>query len=233
SPEQILKFLLSDAALEVCRPEDELEDVSKRGKDITTYVQLLSPFEELLCAVALSRPISHRLGLRTIYTIFNPPYEFKDADTIKAASAEKIHQALDDARMQHKGKTTEEIELVAEVVANSDSHNDLEKIRQQSKGAVEEVLRSSIKGLGKTGLDIFYRRIQWLWDETFALVDARTQDSLEKLGLPKKPKEIVELIEGLSRYKTDSLQRLLTLTVDQKAYDICSSLKRFRSTCML
>lgn len=198
SPEQILRFLLSEAALEVCRPEDELEDLSKRGKDITTYAQLLSPFEELLCAVVLSRPISHRLGLRTIRTILNSPYELKDADIIKAAGAERIHQALDDARTQHKGKTTEEIGLIAEAVANNDWQNDLERIREQNNNAVDEereVLRSSIKGLGKTGLDIFYRRIQWLWHEAFPFVDARTQGSLEKLGLPNKPKEIVELIE--------------------------------------
>lgn len=198
SPKQVLEFLLSDAAVEICRPKDELEDLLERGKDIKTYAQLLSPFEELVCAVVLSRPISHRLGLRTIRTILNPPYEFKDADTIKAAGAEKIHHALDDAHTQHKGKTTEEIELIAEAVMNNDWHNDLEKIRKQTKNAVDEereVLRSSIKGLGKTGLDIFYRRIQWLWDEAYPFIDARTQDSLEKLGLPNKPEEVVKLIE--------------------------------------
>ena len=198
SPEQVLKFLLSDAALDVCRPEDEAEYVSEHGKETTTYAQLLSPFEELLCAVVLSRPISHRLGLRTIRTILNPPYEFRDADTIKSAGAGKIHQALDDARTQHKGKTTEEIELIAEAVTNNDWHDDLEKIRKQTKNAVDEereVLRKSIKGLGKTGLNIFYRRVQWLWDEAYPFIDARTQDSLEKLGLPKQADELVEFIE--------------------------------------
>lgn len=199
SPEQILAFLLSDKALEVCRPEDELEDLSKRGKDTATYAQSLSPFEELLCAVILSRPISHRLGLRTIRTILNPPYEFRDADTIKAAGAEKVHRALDDARTQHKGKTTEEIELIAKAVIDNDWSNDLSKIREQTKNAVEEereILRSSIKGLGKTGLDIFYRRIQWLWDEAFPFVDVRTQASLEKLGLPSMAEELLEFVEG-------------------------------------
>ncbi|KAJ4987569.1 endonuclease iii-like protein [Stagonosporopsis vannaccii] len=198
TPEKVLQFLLSDAALEVCRPADELEDLSKRGKDITTYAQLLSPFEELLCAVVLSRPISHRLGLRTIRTILNPPYKFTDVETIKAAGAENIHQALDDARTQHKGKTTEEIELIAEVVANNDWHNDLQKLREQTQNTVQEereVLQSSIKGLGKTGLDIFYRRIQWLWTEAFPFVDVRTQDSLGKLGLPKKADEVVALLK--------------------------------------
>lgn len=198
SPEQILRFLLSDAAVDMCRPKDELEDLEKRGRDIKTYAQLLSPFEELLCAVVLSRPISHRLGLRTIRTILNPPWEFTDAETIEAAGAEKIYKSLDDARTQHRGKTTEEIEAIAEAVKNNDWHNDLEKLRKQANNKVEEerkVLQSSIKGLGKTGLNILYRRIQWLWEEGYPFIDARTQDSLEKLGLPKEPDELVEMIK--------------------------------------
>ncbi|KAF3036360.1 hypothetical protein E8E11_001777 [Didymella keratinophila] len=196
-PEQVLKFLLSDAAADMCRPKDESEDLEKRGKDIKTYAQLLSPFEELVCAVVLSRPISHRLGLRTIRTILNPPWEFTDAKSIKAAGAEKIYKSLDDARTQHRGKTTEEIEAIAEAVKDNDWHNDLEKLRKQAKhkvGEERDVLQSSIKGLGKTGLNIFYRRIQWLWEEAYPFIDARTQDSLEKMGLPKEPEKVVQLV---------------------------------------
>lgn len=199
SSEQILKFLFSGAAADMCRPEDELEDLGKRGKDVKTYAQLLSPFEELICAVVLSRPISHRLGLRTIRTILNPPWEFTDVDTIKAAGAEKIYKSLDDARTQHRGKTTEEIEAIAEAVKDNDWHHDLKKLREQAQNKVageRDMLQSSIKGLGKTGLDIFYRRIQWLWEEAYPFVDARTQDSLVKLGLPKEPAECLKLIEN-------------------------------------
>lgn len=199
TPVQCLKFLLSDDVLDICRPDEEVEaTASKEGKDLVSYSQLLSPFEELLCAVILSRPISHRLGLRTIRTILNPPYQFSNPVAIKTAGAVKVRQALDDAHTQHKGKTTEEIDLLAEAVTNNDWHNDLERIRKQSKGSVEaerELLRRSVKGLGKTGLDIFYRRIQWLWDEAFPFVDARTLSSLEKLGLPKRPESIMKMIE--------------------------------------
>ncbi|KAH7394399.1 hypothetical protein BKA66DRAFT_410594 [Pyrenochaeta sp. MPI-SDFR-AT-0127] len=198
SPVQVLKFLLSDAALQVCRPEDEVEDVQERGKDVVTYSQLLSPFEELLCAVVLSRPISHRLGLRTIRTVLSPPYAFRNPVAIKTAGSKKVLQALQDARTQHKDKTAEEIELIADAVSNNNWHNDLGKIRKQTKGAVEserELLRRSIKGLGKTGLDIFYRRIQWLWTEAYPFVDSRTHVALEKLGLPKRPEGIVRMIE--------------------------------------
>ncbi|KAL6705977.1 hypothetical protein ACN47E_006256 [Coniothyrium glycines] len=198
SPVQVLKFLLSDAALDVCRPTDEIEATSTDNKDLVTYSQLLTPFEELLCAVVLSRPISHRLGLRTIRTILNPPYEFRTPVAIKTAGAQKVRRALDDAHTQHKDKTADEIDLLADAVSHNDWHNDLGRLRKQSKGSVEaerEVLRRSIKGLGKTGLDIFYRRIQWLWEEAFPFVDSRTLASLQKLGLSKRPEGLVKMIE--------------------------------------
>lgn len=194
---QIIKFLLSDAALEICRPEDENKDVKERGS-ITTYSELLTPFEELLCAVILSRQIPHNLSLRTIRTVLSPPYGFRSPVAIKTAGAQKIRQSLWDGRTPHKGKTAEEINAIAEALSSNNWHNDLSKIRKQNKGSVEaerEVLRRSIKGLGKAGLETFYRRIQWQWEEAYPFVDSRTQTSLEKLGLPKRPESIVKMIE--------------------------------------
>lgn len=107
-----------------------------------------------------------------------PPDGIKDADTVKYAGAESIHQTLDDARTQHKGRIIEETKLITVAVANNDWHNDLGKIRKWTTGAVgeeRELFRPSIKGLGRSGLDIFHRRIQWLWDEAFVFVGARTQ----------------------------------------------------------
>ena len=58
----------------------------------------------------------------------DPPYEFKDADTIKSAGEDKINQDLNDTRNQHKGKTTEEPELIFETIAHKDWYDDVEKI---------------------------------------------------------------------------------------------------------
>lgn len=100
SQQQILNFLLSPDATELCRPDDEIEDVKGRG-DIQTYSsQGFNPFEELLCAVILSRPISHRLGLRTIRTILNEPYKFSTPQAVIDAGSEKTRQALWDAHTQ-------------------------------------------------------------------------------------------------------------------------------------
>lgn len=197
SPTQVVKFLLSDAALDICRPEDEVSDVNDRG-DIITYSSLLTPFEELLCAVILSRPISHRLGLRTIRTLLNPPYSFRDPVAIKMAGQKKVREALESAHTQHKDKTAEEITLLANAVSDNNWHNDLRHLRAQAKNAVEaerEKLQKSVKGLGKTGLDIFYRRVQWQWEEAYPFIDPRTQQAFEEMGLPRRAEGVQKMIE--------------------------------------
>lgn len=57
------------------------------------------------------------------------------------------------------------------------------------------MLKSRIKGVGKTGLDIFRRRIQAQWPEAYPFVDQRTLSGLQKLGLPGSAEELQKLIE--------------------------------------
>jgi hypothetical protein len=49
--------------------------------------------------------------------------------------------------------------------------------------------------LGRTGLDIFYRRVQWQWDEAYASVDTRALRVLGKLDMPKRAEGIAKMIE--------------------------------------
>ena len=120
---QLLNFMLSPPAEELCRPDDESEAIQSR-KSLRTYSSsVLNPFEELLCAVVLSRPISHRLGLRTIRTILNETYNFTSAKAIKEAGFDKVHEAIWEAKTQHKQKTADEISTVAKMVIEKYSSN--------------------------------------------------------------------------------------------------------------
>jgi len=198
SPTQILKYLFSDAGLESSRSEHENRHARTLGTCTTTYSQLLTPFEELLCAVVLSRAIPRDLGLQVIRTVLNAPYNFSSSVAIKIAGPDKVKQAFRHARSQNTGKIADEIDIIAEAVSNNNWHNDLARLRRLGKGSVEaerEVLRRSIKGMGKTGLDIFYRRVQWQWEEIFPYISPRTLSSLEKLGLPKRPESLLKMIE--------------------------------------
>lgn len=133
---KLVNYLLSPASLDSCRPKDETEDVKNRGDNLRTYSSsTFTPFEELMCAVILSRPISHALGLRTIRTIFNDPYSLTTPIKIKNGGFESMIKAVNEARTQHRQKTAEELVLLADAVIDhlGDSEEDvnLEKVRRE------------------------------------------------------------------------------------------------------
>ena len=200
---KMLQFLLSPSSLNLCCPKEDIEDLESRGPEFRTYgTSAFTPFEELVCAVILSRPIGHMLGLRSIRTIFNPPYEFTTPKQIREAGNEGCRQALDAARTQHRQKTAEELVLLAEAVVNGlgrgDEDVNLERVREEVGHDHEkerQMLRKNVKGLGKTGLDIFGRRIQGVWPEFYPFVDQRTLVAVQKLGLPGSAEKLRNLLD--------------------------------------
>ena len=204
SEEQLMNYLLSKDAEELCRPDEESQDIKNRGNIRTYSGTVMNLFEELLCAAILSRPISHRLGLRSIRTILNEPYNFTSARFVKNAGSKKHHQAFWDARTQHKQKSAEEVGQIADVVlekftAKGDKEGtQLQKALDDNGGDVDKALDSikeSIKGVGPTGIKIFLRRVQWLWQAGYPYVDDRTQLSLRKLGLPVEPEDLENAVD--------------------------------------
>lgn len=143
-PLKTLQFLLSPASLDHCRPKDEITDLASRGSDIATYSSsIFTPFEELVCAVILSRPISHALGLRSIRTLFNAPFNFKTPKSLREAGAEGRRKALDEAKTQHKQKTAEELgglaDVVIEKIWDGDGNVGLERVRKEAGEDVNKV----------------------------------------------------------------------------------------------
>ena len=57
------------------------------------------------------------------------------------------------------------------------------------------MLKQNVKGLGKTGLDIFARRIQGLWAEAYPFADQKSISALETFGLPRDPQELKNLLD--------------------------------------
>ena len=144
-PVRLINYLLSPNSLDSCRPKDEIEDVKNRESDVRTYSSsTFSPFEELMCAVILSRPISHGLGLRSIRTLFNEPYHFTTPKRIREAGFEPVRKALDEARTQHRQKTAEELVLLADAVVehlgDGDEDVSLERVRRECDHDWEKVL---------------------------------------------------------------------------------------------
>lgn len=213
-PIKILNFLLSPSSLDLCRPKDEIDDLKSRPAGTRTYSSSkFTPFEELICALVLSRPIGHMLGLRSIRTIFNAPYDLTTPRKIREAGKEGCREALDNARTQHRQKTAEELVLLTNTVNEHLGHGgddvSLERVRAESDHDAEkerEMLKKNVKGLGKTGLDIFGRRIQGVWSEFYPFIDERTLAAIDMLGLPKSAEGLRDLMnEHWSELEIDDI----------------------------
>lgn len=207
SSEQLLKYLLSPEAIRQCRTADEAKAL-KEAKDnaLRTYTDgsPLNPFEELMAAVILSRPISHSLGHRSIRTVLNDPYSFSSAKAIKDAGKDKCIEAMYAAHTQHKDKTAIELFGLANVILDEFSGSSdkdgsslagIRKAADNDADREHDLIKEKVKGVGKTALDIFFRRVQWLWDEGFPFIDGRTQDAVRELGLPTDADDLVKLID--------------------------------------
>lgn len=149
-PAKMIQFLLSSNSIDLCRPKDEIEDLKNRG-DIRTYSSsAFSPFEELVCALILSRPISHALGLRSIRTIFNDPYNFTTPKALREAGSEGRRKALDVARTQHRQKTADELGLLAdqavETIGDGEDDVSLEKVRRDGDHDAQKVINLNVLG---------------------------------------------------------------------------------------
>ena len=105
-----------------------------------------------------------------------------------------MHQALWDARTQHKAKTAGEVGGLAGVAlerfcAAEDDEDGihLKRALEEGENDIEQTLdfiKANVKGLGKTGLEIFRRRVQAAWPAAFPFVDERGARSLKAVGLP-------------------------------------------------
>ena len=99
---------------------------------------------------------------------------------------------------------------VADHIGNGEDDVTLETVEEEFSrdlGKGREMLKKNIKGLGKTGLDIFTRRIQADWIRVHPFADEKSLGALEKLGLPNSAKGLRDLItENWATMKADDIK---------------------------
>ncbi|CZR50376.1 uncharacterized protein PAC_00248 [Phialocephala subalpina] len=227
--QKIISFLLSDAALAFCQ---NAENASSSGKGY--FSAGLAPFEHLLCAIILSKPLSHNLGQRTIATVLNEPYAWKNANDVLEAGKKSDEAYRKDSE---GGTTAGEMGEMAQLVVDEgwDPEGDgslnglLEKVQSgegEGDGDMQETLRkevTKIKGVGGTAGDIFLRRVQGCkgWEGLGWFVDGKTKEALEGVGLPADGEKIKKLIEDLDSKNVRQdfvavLERALGVSLDGK-----------------
>lgn len=75
---------------------------------------------------------------------------------------------------------------------------DLRQLRDEAEQdpVQERKLLKQFKGIGDTGVDVFFREVQGLWQELFPFVDRRALDSAKRLGLGDDARDIGRLVKA-------------------------------------
>ncbi|ETN39958.1 uncharacterized protein HMPREF1541_06185 [Cyphellophora europaea CBS 101466] len=187
---------------------DDDHDEQKHELLLTYPDSHLTPFQNLVAALILSKPLSHRLGMRTINTLLNAPFGLRTVRDLDEAGFEGRRKVMWEARTQHKEKTAAQlgdlVEGVQEVNGGEEGVEELKGLKKQLEGLevgdaqkkVEEVL-SKVKGIGPTGTGIFMRRVQEDWDDVFPYADQRALDTAVQFGLMDDGQGVEKLAEQL------------------------------------
>ncbi len=74
---------------------------------------------------------------------------------------------------------------------------DLRNLREEAKRDPENErqLLKAFKGIGDTGVDIFFREAQAAWNELFPFADGKALRSAAKLGLPDNVKDLARMVD--------------------------------------
>jgi hypothetical protein len=249
--------LLSDEAFELANPKVEEghgetdwpagkgaktpppEDAGKQGSTsddatIWRYPQSdLTPFQNLVAACILSKPLSHRLGLRTIQTLLNPPFGLRTLKDLDEAGYEGRRKVMWEARTQHKEKTAGQlgdlIEGIRDLCGEKDDDKELDHLEglrdQVKKGSTKEVQDAlvgkltTIKGVGPGVASIFLRRIQADWEEVFPYADDRCLDAARTFGLigeKEGSEDLAKVVDGDKKRFVRLLDTLIGIQLEKK-----------------
>ncbi|WWC68645.1 uncharacterized protein I206_102576 [Kwoniella pini CBS 10737] len=194
----------------------------------------MTPFQILLSSLLLSKPLSHKMGLRTISTLLNPPFNFGKFEIFEKSDEDKFRESLLSARTQHREKTVNQLIDFAQGVKGLNGEgeeNDLNGIKraienlnnvEKAQIRVGEMLKS-LKGIGPVGVGIFLRRIQGQWEEVFPYVDQRCLDAAKSIGLIKETgnaNNMAELCNNDSTLLVKLLDTLIGLDLEKKLDEV-------------
>ena len=217
-------------------PKSDIDKGSGPTEDkeaIIRYPQsALTPFQNLVAASILSKPLSHKLGLRTIQTLLNPPFSIRTLKDLDEAGYEGRRKIMWEARTQHKERTASLLgdlcEGIKELCGEDEADlSELTGVHDKIKGmddpkkAQEEVVNvlTEIKGIGPGVASIFLRRVQGDWKEVYPYIDDRSLKAARAFGLISASggaEELEEKVGGDRKKHVKVVDVLIGLELEKK-----------------
>jgi len=207
-------------------PEDAGKHATSDDKILRYPHSDLTPFQNLVSACILSKPLSHKLGMRTIQTLLNPPFGLRTLKDLDEAGYEGRRKVMWEARTQHKEKTAAQlgdvVDGIRELCGEKDDDKELdhlEGLRDQIKDLksateVQEALvkkLTTIKGIGPGVASLFLRRIQGDWEEVYPYADDKGLKAARTFGLITEKEGADELAGKIGKDRKKFVRLLDTL----------------------
>lgn len=227
--DDILTYLLLDSTLDSISPD---EIVHEKEECLRYPHSDLAPFCALVSALLLSKPFSHKLGMRAIHQLLNPPYSFTTPKSILDAPDDTIWQALNDAQTLHKQKTASQLRKLAQLMEQTYpediASSDMTQFRKAAGGNIEtlEKMVCRVNGVATKTATLFFRRVQFHWTELFPYADTLALEAARELGLvADSAQDLLDLLKTHLGHDDDDLKqetlrrqyvRLLDVLVSKK-----------------
>lgn len=164
-------------------------------------------FEWLVASLLFARRISADLAMRAARDVFAAGWTTAPhmADSTWRQRVTVLNHAgyarYDESTARYLGDT---VQLLLDQY-----HGDLRQLREAAdhQPTRERELLKDFKGIGDTGVDIFFREVQTAWDELQPFADTKALDAAKTLGLGGDAKSLAKLVGK------DDFPRLLSALV--------------------
>lgn len=155
------------------------------------------PLFQWLCASLLySTRISQNLASNAARALYKKGWT--TAKKMGAASWKTRARVLNEAGYaRYDESTSSKLEQVAEILQYRYG-GDLRKLREAAgrDPKTERKLLKQFKGMGDTGVDIFFREVQSIWTEVSPFLDKKALQAAKKLDLGSSAEEVSSLVDS-------------------------------------
>lgn len=164
---------------------------------IDVLEQTPSNLFQLLCASVLySARIGSRIATEAARNLERRGW--RTAERLRDSTWEQRVEALNEAGYtRYQERTATMLGDLAETVLERWG-GDLRKLREEAERDLERErkLLKEVKGLGDTGVDIFFREVQAAWDEVAPFADRRALDAARRLDLGGDEEALARRVDG-------------------------------------
>jgi len=151
-------------------------------------------FRLLVLAMLLSTRISADIAVAAARELSSAGY--RTPQKMGAASWQHRVDALGRGHYRRYDESTATRLGDAATLVIDEYGGDLRRLRDAARDADEVLERlQEFPGIGPTGAAIFVREVQGVWPQVAPFFDEKTLDGAERVGLPRSPERLAELVD--------------------------------------